>query len=317
MKTRTVVIGALLIAAALIGAIALREGNDEKPRDIAIVPANQVEPPKASLPPPRQTDTPKPTAPAVQIEGATRLPTTESFENSSNLRALADSLAAGQKGDDPSAARTMARILGECSQTINFPNYIEGFRRRIAELPPEQQATGLAHINRLEQRCADIAKTEKMTVSRLRDLERRAASMDDVVALAQRVAADPASMSGAERADAVRRIITSRNGEAIYVLADAMEFSDDADNFLLRQHAGQLTDIYAWKLVGCAYGAPCGPDSSFVRQQCVVQRQCMPGGYREFIRYFLLSPYHYNVVTKAEQDILRTIASGRTEELLF
>jgi len=43
----------------------------------------------------------------------------------------------------------------------------------------------------------------------------------------------------------------------------------------------------------------------------------MPGGYREYVRYYLLSPYIYGVVTKAEQDILSIISSGRTEELLY
>lgn len=317
MKTRTIVVGALLVAAALIGVIALHGGNDEKPREVAVAPANPVEPPKASLPPSRQTETPKPIAPVVQVEGAARLPSSESFENASNLRVLADSLAAGLKNGDPEAARTMAKILGECSQAIHFPNFFESFRSGVEELSPEQKSNALAHINRLEQRCADIAKTEKVTPTQLRDLESRGMLVGDVVALAQRVAADPASMSAPERADAVRRIITSRNGEAIYVLADAMEFSDDADNFLLRRHAGQRNDVYAWKLVGCAYGAACNPDGSFARQQCIVLRTCMPGGYREYLRYYLVSPYNYESITHAEQDILSIIASGRTEELLY
>lgn len=254
----------------------------------------------------------------MEIEGASRLPATEGYESSPNLRALADTLDAGLRSGDAEAARTMARILSECSQLMNFPNYAASFRNGIANFPSEQQFAARAHIDRLEQRCADIAKTDKYTISRLHDLERRGMGVDDVVALAQRVATDPALLSAPERADAVRRILTSRNGEAIYVLADAMAYADDTDGgFLLRQHAGQPTDVYVWKLVGCAYGAPCGPDSSFVRRNCIVLNQCMPGGYREYVRYYLLSPYSYEVVVKAEQDVLSIISSGRTGELLF
>lgn len=317
MKTRTVVIGALLVAVALLGIVALRGENGEKQPKAAAPPISQAEPPKASLPPSRQSDVSKPAAPPIKIEGATSLPTTQSYESSSNLKVLADTLGPGLRSGDAESARTMARILNECAQLMLFPGYAESFRNNLADLSPEQQSTALTHIGRLEQRCSDIDKTEKLTTSNLRDLERRGMGVDDVVALAHRVTADPASLSVSERTDAVRRIVMSRNGEAIYVLADAMEFSDDADNFLLRQHAGQLTDVYAWKLVGCAFGAPCGPDSSFVRQNCITLRKCMPGGYREYIRYYLLSPYSYEVVLKAEQDILSIISSGRTEELLF
>lgn len=315
MKTSTAVVSAVLVVAALVGGIALRGKGGEKQPEVAAPSSSQPEPAKASLPPTR--DAPKPSAPAIKIEGVARLPATESYESSPNLRALADTLGPGLKSGDPEAARTMAKILNECSQLIHFPNYVASFRSNLADLSPEQQATALTHIGRLEQRCSGIAKTEKATSNQLRDLERRGMGVDDLVALAQRIATDPASLSRPELADAVRRIVKSRNGEAIYVLADAMEYSDDADNHLVRLHAGQPTDIYAWKLVGCAFGAPCGPDSSFVRQNCIVLRQCMPGGYREYVRYYLLSPYMYGVVTKAEQDILSVISSGRTEELLY
>lgn len=312
MQLRTVVIGTVLVVAVLVGTLVLRGGSEAT----GVPPVIQPEAPTAS-PAPTRRDTPKAASPAVKTESASRSPATESYETSPNLRALADGLAARLENGDAEAARTMARILDECLYLIIFPNYVASSRSNLADLSPEQRSTALTHIGRVEQRCADIARTEKVTSSRLRDLERRSMEAGDLVALAHRVAADPASLSGPERADAVRRIITSRNGEAIYVLADAMEFSDEMDNPLLRLHAGQMPDVYTWKLVGCAFGAPCGPDSSFVRHQCIVFRQCMPGGYREYVRYYVLSPYNYDAVISAEKEILQIISSGRTEELLF
>jgi hypothetical protein len=313
MQLRTVVIGTVLVAAVLVGTLALR-GRDEAKPGTDVPPVTQPEAPPA---PTRRSDTPKAASPAVKTESASRSPATESYETSSNLRALADGLGDRLEKGDAEATRTMARILDECFQAIIFPNYFASFRSNLANIPPEQRSTALMHIGRVEQRCADIARTEKVTSSRLRDLQRRGIQGDDLVALAHRVADDPASLSGPERADAVRRIITSRHGEAIHVLADAMEFSDEMDNPLLRLHAGQRSDVYAWKLVGCAFGAPCGPDSSIVRHYCLVFNNCMPGGYREYVRYYVLSPYNYDAAISAEKDILQIISSGRTEELLF
>ncbi len=318
MKTRTAVLGAALMAAALVGVAILRSGEGEKRTEIAGSAAGPSAPPRAAASPPAtQAGVRKPISPTATIASAVRLPATDSFESSSNLRALADTLEAALKNGDATAARLMEYILNECTPLILQPGYPASFRSRLANLAPEQQATALTHINRAEQRCADIARTEKITLSRMRDLQQRAMAVDDLVALAQRIAGDPASLSPAERADAVRRIISSRHGEAIYALADAMAFSDDADNFLLRRHAGTPSDIFAWKFVGCAYGAPCGPDSSFLRNNCISLGQCMPGGYREYVRYYWLSPYNYAAAVKAEQDILGLIASGRIEEILY
>ncbi|HVH35900.1 MAG TPA: hypothetical protein VM847_17515 [Tahibacter sp.] len=317
MRHRIVVLVAASVAVVLVVLAMLRTSPGEKPAQAEPVAASSVRQPaspKASASPERRSEGPPTPIPIARTDGAVRVPSTEIYENAANLKELADALEPRVAAGDKEAARSLARILDECFPMTVFPNYVAGFREGLSKFPPERRVAAQRHIDRLEQRCADFVRSGRSSPQRLRDLDRQGAGVDDLVALARHIANDPAAMPRAERSDALRRILSSRNGEAIYVLADAMSYVDEDGDGVLRRHSGGNTQVYAWKFVGCDFGAPCGQDSAFVRHACIVLNLCIPGGYREHVRYFSLSPYQLELAMEEERAIVEAINDGRLDE---
>ncbi|MBN8738126.1 MAG: hypothetical protein BGP24_02960 [Lysobacterales bacterium 69-70] len=306
---------ALFVAVGLVVGSALRGTGSEKlpaTGPVAEHAVRQPTAPKAASAPIR-TESPVPAAPVLRIDGAVSLAATQAYENAANLKRLADALEPRVAAGDAEAARSLARILDECAPMSLFPNYVEGFRERLSTFPPDRRAAAQRHLDRFEQRCTDLVRAGKISPQRMRQLDRQGAAVDDLVSLARRIANDPAAMPAVERTDALRRIISSRNGEAIHVVADAMSQVDDAGDGILRRYSGGTADLVAWKLVGCDFGAPCGQDSAFVRHECTFLNHCIPGGYREHVQYFSLSPYQFELATDAERVIVQAIIDGRLD----
>jgi hypothetical protein len=312
MKTRTVVVGAVLVAAALAVAFTQRTGNDETPAGTPVQSVSRTEPAKASLPPPRHAEPAKPAAPSVAVAGAPRSPEDQRYESAPNLKVLADALEPRAAAGDKEAARVLAKALNECAPMSAFPDSVEKALRNLGIYTPDQRGAAEHHLVMFGQRCTDLVRAGKIDSARI-NRARRQSGGDDLVALAESIAEDPAGMPAPERADALRRILASRNGEAIFMLADAMLYVDDEGHGVLQRFSGDTRFLYAWKLVGCDLGASCGPDSFFVRYACTTLGQCRPGGYREHIRYFLVSPYLYENASDAEREILQAMADGQIE----
>jgi len=314
MRNRMLVLGVLSVLVGLLVVSLLRGTPDEKPpiaEPAAERTVRQPATPAASAA--RRSEAPAPVAPALRIAGAVRLPSTEIYENATNLKELADALEPRVAAGDADAARSLLKVLDECLPVSVIPDYLEKHRRWAVGQAPDRRSANERHIDRLAQRCSDLVRTGKVSRQHMREIGERGLVVDDLVALAQRIADDPTAMSVAERTDALRRIIASRNGEALYVVADAMGHADENGVGVLPGHSGSEIFLYAWKLVGCDFGAPCGPDSAFLRNACLNIGYCVPGGYREYVRFYLLSPYTFELVTDAEREIAQAIADGKFE----
>lgn len=239
---------------------------------------------------------------------------TQAFETSDNLARLVDELAPRARAGDADAARVIAQALDECVMLSNNPNFAGGFREQAKKMPAERRAAAMAHIAAHEQRCRELANAEKITMNRIREAGSAASHGNSLTDQAQRLASSHADMSEQDVKETLRTIVQSRNADAISSLADAMGANGD-ERGLFGPHAGSPAHMIAWKLVACDLGQPCGPTSYTVRHTCVVQDSCVPGGYREYVRFFVLTPYQYELAAAEERTILEAIANGNMEAL--
>ncbi|MDC8015685.1 hypothetical protein [Tahibacter soli] len=239
---------------------------------------------------------------------------TQTFEKSDNLARLVSELAPRVAAGDTEAARVVAQALDECAHLSVFPNFVEGIRKSAEAMPANRRDAALAHLTRFQERCGDLAGAEKITPERIRSAHEAASHGNDLVDQGRRLTASSASMSASEVKDSLRRIVQSRNGEAIASIADAMAESSD-DRELFGPYSGSKVHAMAWRLVACDLGMPCGPDSAQTRQACMVFGNCIRGDYREVVRFFFLSPWEFELAAAEERKILQEIIDGNFDRL--
>lgn len=242
-------------------------------------------------------------------------PLAQAFESSNNLAQLIRDATPQVAAGDAQAARIVAQALDECAHLSIFPNFAEGIRKAASAAPADRRDATLAHLTRLQERCAELVSAEKITPEKLRSAFGTASQANDLVDQARRLVEASSAMSEADVKDTLRRIVESRNAEAIAVMADAMGESHD-DRELFGPRSGSDISVMAWKLVACDLGLPCGPDSALVRHECMARSKCLPGGYKEIVRFFYLSPWAYELAVEQERAILQEIAKSEIN-LLF
>ena len=236
------------------------------------------------------------------------------FESSSNLAQLVLELSPRAAAGDAQAARVIAQALDECATLSVRRGGTEGLDKFAEAMPPNRRNVALAHVAQYRERCAELAKAEKMTPERLREASHAGSLGNDLVDQAQRVVESSTTMSEAEVKDTLRRIVQSRDARAIAIMADAMGQNPD-DREIFGTKAGTHIYAMAWKLVACDLGMSCGPSSALVRQGCVVYARCIPGDYREIVRFYLLTPSDYELTLGVEREILQDIADGGIDRL--
>lgn len=241
-------------------------------------------------------------------------PLAQAFESSSNLSQLVLELSPRAAAGDAQAARVIAQALDECATLSVRRGGTEGLDKFAETMPPNRRDVALAHIARYRERCAELAKAEKMTPERLREASHAGSLGNDLVDQAQRLVESSLTMSEAEVKDTLRRIVQARDAQAIATMADAMGQNPD-DREIFGTKAGTHINAMAWKLVACDLGMPCGPSSVPVRQGCVIYGRCIPGDYREIVRFYLLTPWDYELTLRVEREILQDIADGRIDRL--
>lgn len=235
---------------------------------------------------------------------------TAAYENADSLESLAYSLHSRAAGGDENAARVLSKILEECAPLSAVANHADAFEKSAQALPDRQRRIAIAHMARLRRRCAHLMSSTQIDLASIKTADRRWQGGGSPIAIAHRLADSPGTFSPEEARRAVRTVIASRNGEAIFALSDAMGDAGEGRNELLPEYSGGVVDSVAWKLVGCSLGAPCGPSSEFMRSACVSIMGCIPGGFREYAKHYYLTPHQYDLALDKERNILRDIDSG-------
>ena len=236
--------------------------------------------------------------------------TTKEYEDAEDLEALAYSLRARSANGDERASIVLSRILEECAPLSANANYVGNFRKNALSLPEQQRRAAIAHIERFDRRCAGLVSSMQINRSTIEEVNRKWQDGDSPAAIAHRLANVPGAYSPEEAKSAAAKVMASRDGEAIFVMADAMAWMSADGSDLLPKYFGGAIDSVAWKMVGCSLGAPCSAASQFVRGQCIAIMSCVPGGFHEYARHYGLTPHQYALAIETEQKIMNEIDSG-------
>jgi hypothetical protein len=235
----------------------------------------------------------------------------------------------------------LASILQSCARVAeDEPDRVKrgkigdaGARDRfLAALPPndpvrEQRIAAFDQVN--YDRCGDLAKLD-VTRKQIRDLYEAGAAHGDPKA---RVALVQQSISDQQRGpDGKWRYDQTKpatiDDAQLQILKDAVSSGDlyamrgafsllsgsQYGNFSLRTADDTPLDRTAlWmasSLVGCDYGARCGPDSEWLLHSCAMQGQCAARNTRDFVMYYIASPSTSQAMSQYEAAI-RNAATNR------
>lgn len=120
--------------------------------------------------------------------------------------------------------------------------------------------------------------------------------------------------SSADDNELLRRIAAAGHDKAVAILAmSAVDASGERD--IHGPFSGLPVDTTAWMLVSCDLGRDCEPNGRLVREKCLTFGQCIGGSYRDYIRYYMTTPYQYEEALKKERQILDLLARGALDEL--
>ncbi|HEX7605710.1 MAG TPA: hypothetical protein VF348_03295, partial [Usitatibacter sp.] len=85
-------------------------------------------------------------------------------------------------------------------------------------------------------------------------------------------------------------------------------------NMSLRDAQDRPLDVsaayMAGALVGCDYGFPCGPDSSWVQNGCAMNGHCDANSLRDYIMYYASSPSSSQVMATYEAAIRNAVGNN-------
>lgn len=238
------------------------------------------------------------------------------FDASEDLRALVGQLQAASAGGDGTATRLIGKAYEECF--IVALNGLASFQRdqeQRLKLEADQQAregTALAFA-RVAQRCAgfngDVLKLKQ--VEAMRD---KAASQGNLAAMAEqfrhRMVAGGAAYGAKEQADLARRILASKDPEAVAAMAELMgDVAASRTSDLAPFPAGSTRAEAAWQLAACDLGRNCGAQGSYLSSVCVsVGLGCRSSTVQDLYRRELLPPAEFE---KARQLAGQLVSYGR------
>lgn len=241
---------------------------------------------------------------------ACTLAATDRYVKSTNLFNLVEQLRTDADAGDADAMRVISRVYDECfpyaaNQRILHPQSMSRFRKEPdLSIALAQRATQL-------QRCAGFIATGVIKADVLRDVEAKAAALDDSIAkvrnLAEALSAGRRDGSGPHEMseneiDLASTVALSKDVEAIAELSHVEMGTYPAHGF-------------AWQLVACDLGRDCGANGYLMRHHCLYMGQCVAGNYREVIRRKFLPPDQFDVAQAREQEILQAIKRGDVSHL--
>src|SRR5690606_1790951 len=162
---------------------------------------------------------------------------TRAFAESRNLAELVDELAPAISGKDGEAMGMMARAYDECTYFKIAKDMSERVKRMLEERSDSERLVGASHLAAAEQRCAALASRDGWNIWESSRLFEDAAANGDAYGLAMTLGSDTDS-DLSSRILALRRIVMSRNPEAIGIMAMSLGESEDFDQNVRGPYAG-------------------------------------------------------------------------------
>lgn len=248
----------------------------------------------------------------VRIADPRRL---EEFISSDNLAALVDELKEPAANNDGEAMALIARAQDECAYLRIFKNRGEQFKQMLAGKSGDEKRVALAHNDTEQRRCLELSKRKGGSRGDVAQLIKDAAANGDAYGLALQLE-DDAAGDLESKILRLRKIVMSKNPEAIGVMAFSLGPSENSELGVRGPYAGSLVDVVAWQLVACRLGRDCGQTGALMRSMCLNQGMCLAMNYREYLRQMGATPRDFLEAETKEAEILHLIGT-ESYDLIF
>lgn len=237
------------------------------------------------------------------------------FEATQDLSALMAELHDAAAQGDAEAARLAAAAYDECYPLSAQPQLAAQLEQFGQSLSEPQRSVALRHGRNLRQRCSGLLAAGAIAPGDSRALHEKAVQAGDLASIAADLPGKAADMPEDSVRQALRRIVATRDAEAIGRLAEVMGASSADQRDIYGPFSGSVADSLAWQLVACDLGRDCGPDSLLVRIPCVSAGACLAGDFRDYLRHFQATPAQFEHALIKEKQLLERILAGEIDEI--
>lgn len=237
------------------------------------------------------------------------------FEATQELSALLVELHDAAAHGDAEAARLAATAYDECYALSAQPQRAAQLAQYGQSLPEPQRSAALRHSRNLRQRCSSLLAAGAIAPDDSRLLHEKAVQAGDLASIAAELSGKAADMPEDSVRQTLRRIVATRDAEAIGRLAEVMGASSADQRDIYGPFSGSVADSLAWQLVACDLGRACGPDSLLVRTPCVSAGACLAGDFRDYLRHFQATPAQFEQALIKEKQLLERILAGEIDEI--
>lgn len=242
------------------------------------------------------------------------------YADAPDLQQFIEGLRAAADAGDGEAAALIARAYDECFLWVGATK--SGRRMTVdpATLAEPQRTATAVQTAITERRCAGIVaqamqQESGWTIEQIRLYQGKARDDGELSQSLYQRGLSYLELSSADDIDLLRRMAASGNDDTVAALAMMVAADPGGERDIQGPYSGQPVDFTAWLLVSCHLGRDCEANGRLVRQQCLMLGHCIAGSYRDYVRYYMATPYQFDEAQKKERQILDLLARGAVDEL--
>lgn len=243
----------------------------------------------------------------MPMPGAARVPVEDV---ASRPLYFAEVKAAAMSGD-PRAQRELSTIYGDCmAYSLSPQAYISTLDNFAARNPGSAESISSIKERR-SQICSTVDEGQVIPFEAYSLWMNAAAESGDVVSQIRRQVRSLERLSSEEYASYADAAIESGDPRALFELGDLLVRAPQDKG------AGRYTDVsgtpyagYAWGIVACKAGLPCGPGTPVMDSLCVNTGACGYSSYEGFVFSELIPPADRHKMDALIQEVERLVNEG-------
>lgn len=237
------------------------------------------------------------------------------FETATDLASFVDDLSGAVASGDGEAAHWTAMAYEDCFAFSVRPEAASLFRAQARAMAEPARSMALTHADNVERRCKNLIAREKIRSAKVFGLHAQARQGGDLAELAADLEKPAPDETAAQVKDTLRRIVSSRDAEAIGAIAQAMGTDHSDLQPAFGPFAGGQSHLVAWQLVACTLGQDCSPTGRVMRNLCVTSSQCFAGSYQELMQQAYATPVEFARALQEQRTLLDLINRNAMDEL--